>query len=78
MESCEEYVTIPVVRNLSGLVEDRQGELNIPQSLAYQLSALLDGGVEIRLSACLERRSTGLRFLRVSFEPVEAANVSSD
>lgn len=63
-------VTIPVVRNMSADIEDLQGQLKIPQSLADQLSALMDGGIEIRLSACLERRSTDLRFVRVSFSPV--------
>ena len=73
----DEYVTLPVVRDLAVGLDSRLGELKIQQSTADQIAALLNAGHEIRLSACLERRATNVRILCVSVSPVGAKGASA-
>ena len=66
------YVSLPVTRNLALGIEAIEGELRLLPSTADQLAALMNAGLEIRLSMCVERRPTGLQIRCVSFSPVPA------
>ena len=66
----DKHVRIPVTKSLSLDIEDIVGELRLSQSVADELAAFMDGGFEIRLSMCVEKRTGGTRLRCVSFSPV--------
>ncbi len=68
----DKYVSIPVTKSLSQDLNDIVGELRLSKFAAVQLASLMDNGLDIRLSMCAERRSSGLQIRCVSFLPVPA------
>lgn len=65
------HITVPLVRSLSMDPDDRIGDVVIDTNVANTIAAIMESGVEFRLSATLTRRDTQLSFNRLSFSPVE-------